>query len=179
MAVRLVKAKSHEVLDGTVNADSAGNGFTSRMKKVFNSPILKKKRTLSLQLLNPSSSDVTSKCFGIPLADLLATKTKKTHHKSSLPSRSSLDYVPNVVKKIVQHVEEHGLDQQGIYRINGNTKLLEQLRADFNSHGDASLEAVDIYSVGSLLKMFLRQLPVSLVPETVIEDIIELQESMI
>jgi hypothetical protein len=53
------------------------------------------------------------------------------------------------------------------------------LRADFNSHGDASLEAVDIYSVGSLLKMFLRQLPVSLVPETVIEDIIELQESMI
>ena len=48
-----------------------------------------------------------------------------------------------------------GLNQEGIYRINGNTKLIESLRTKFNQEGDADLDGVDIYSVGNLLKLFL------------------------
>lgn len=40
--------------------------------------------------------------------------------------------VPYIVTKIVQRVEEEGLDQVGIYRINGNVKVIEKLRASFD-----------------------------------------------
>lgn len=55
--------------------------------------------------------------LGVPLNDLLA--------------RDGLT-IPFIVKKIVSYVEEHGLDQVGLYRINGNVKSIEKLRAAFD-----------------------------------------------
>ena len=40
--------------------------------------------------------------------------------------------MPYIVTKIVQRVEEEGLDQVGIYRINGNVKVIEKLRTSFD-----------------------------------------------
>ena len=48
-----------------------------------------------------------------------------------------------------------GLNQEGIYRVNGNSKLIEKLRVTFDQNGDADLTNVDIYSIGGLLKLFL------------------------
>ena len=58
-----------------------------------------------------------ARVLGIPLADLVA--------KDGIP-------VPFIVKKIVRHVEDFGLDQVGIYRINGNVKVIEKLRESFD-----------------------------------------------
>ena len=55
--------------------------------------------------------------FGVPLTDLC--KREGTN-------------IPFIVRRIVRHVEEDGLDQEGIYRINGNAKVIERLKADFN-----------------------------------------------
>ena len=55
--------------------------------------------------------------FGVPLTDLCKREGAN---------------VPFIVRRIVRHVEEDGLDQEGIYRINGNAKVIERLKADFN-----------------------------------------------
>ena len=58
-----------------------------------------------------------SAVLGIPLGELVI--------------RDGLS-VPYIVTKIVQRVEEEGLDQVGIYRINGNVKVIEKLRTSFD-----------------------------------------------
>ncbi len=40
--------------------------------------------------------------------------------------------IPFIIKKIVRHVEEYGVDQVGIYRINGNVKVIDKLRESFD-----------------------------------------------
>ena len=48
-----------------------------------------------------------------------------------------------------------GLDQEGIYRVNGNAKVIEALRVSFDKVGDANFTDNDIYSIGGILKLFL------------------------
>ena len=55
--------------------------------------------------------------FGIPLSDIC--KREGSH-------------VPFIVRRIVKHIEDEGLDQEGIYRVNGNAKVIERLKADFD-----------------------------------------------
>ena len=40
--------------------------------------------------------------------------------------------MPFIVRRIVKHIEDEGLDQEGIYRVNGNAKVIERLKADFD-----------------------------------------------
>ncbi|KAH9287295.1 Protein FAM13A [Echinococcus granulosus] len=66
-----------------------------------------------------------------------------------------------------------GLYTEGVFRVNGNSRVIENLRnaADsFMSTGDGDLFLAhlerhgDIHSVASLIKLFLRELPIGLVP---------------
>ena len=67
-----------------------------------------------------------------------------------------------------------GLDQEGIFRINGNARVVDRIRASFDSHGDADLgvnsgvsgfNGADMTALASALKLFLRELPDGLIPE--------------
>ncbi len=40
--------------------------------------------------------------------------------------------VPFIIRKIVGHIEQNGLDTEGIYRINGNAKNIEKLKSLFD-----------------------------------------------
>lgn len=55
--------------------------------------------------------------FGIPLTDLCNREGST---------------VPFIVRRIVKHIEDVGLDQEGIYRINGNTRIIDKLKMDFD-----------------------------------------------
>ena len=58
-----------------------------------------------------------------------------------------------------------GLDQEGIFRVNGNTRVVERLRGGFDKTGDAELTSTgDVMAVASVLKLFLRELPDTLIP---------------
>ena len=75
--------------------------------------------------------------WGVPL-DKLVIQNKSKHH------------VPFIVEKIIEYVEEHGmlgcyhssssdvmvlllgLCQEGLYRVNGNARVIEKLKASFN-----------------------------------------------
>ena len=74
-------------------------------------------KRFSLSPLTLSLWTAASVMFGVPLTDLC-------QRESSV--------VPFLVRRIVKHIEDVGLDQEGIYRINGNTRIIDKLKMDFN-----------------------------------------------
>ena len=57
------------------------------------------------------------------------------------------------------HVLFLGLEVEGVFRINGNSKVVERLRVAFDKGGGDSVELDDVMASASLLKLFLRELP--------------------
>ncbi|XP_023557599.1 rho GTPase-activating protein 12 isoform X3 [Octodon degus] len=70
--------------------------------------------------------------------------------------------VPKFVRLCIEHVEEHGLDVDGIYRVSGNLAVIQKLR--FAVNHDEKLDLTDskwedIHVITGALKMFFRELP--------------------
>ncbi|XP_071973733.1 protein FAM13A isoform X3 [Engystomops pustulosus] len=85
--------------------------------------------------------------FGVPLKDL---------HKEGLV----INGVPAVVWSVVEYLRSDGLNQEGLFRINGNVKIVEQLRVKYENGEQVKLsEDCDVHSAASLLKLFLREMP--------------------
>lgn len=72
-----------------------------------------------------------------------------------------------------------GLDQEGIFRISGNLRTIERLKMAFDNGSDVNFDEdeVDIMAVAGLLKLFLRELPDSLIPEIMVKQFITVQAS--
>ncbi|KAM3601921.1 uncharacterized protein V6R79_021300 [Siganus canaliculatus] len=70
--------------------------------------------------------------------------------------------VPEVLKKCAEFIEEHGI-VDGIYRLSGVTSNIQRLRQEFISEAcpDLTKEVYlqDIHCVGSLCKLYFRELP--------------------
>ncbi|XP_034463497.1 rho GTPase-activating protein 31 [Hippoglossus hippoglossus] len=70
--------------------------------------------------------------------------------------------VPQVLKKCAEFIEEHGV-VDGIYRLSGITSNIQRLRQEFCSEAcpDLTKEVYlqDIHCVGSLCKLYFRELP--------------------
>ncbi|GAA6232249.1 rho GTPase-activating protein 31 [Lates japonicus] len=70
--------------------------------------------------------------------------------------------VPQVLKKCAEFIEEHGI-VDGIYRLSGVTSNIQRLRQEFCSEAcpDLTKEVYlqDIHCVGSLCKLYFRELP--------------------
>ncbi|XP_004425306.1 PREDICTED: rho GTPase-activating protein 12 isoform X5 [Ceratotherium simum simum] len=70
--------------------------------------------------------------------------------------------VPKFVKLCIEHVEEHGLDVDGIYRVSGNLAVIQKLRFAVNHDEKLDLSDSkweDIHVITGALKMFFRELP--------------------
>ncbi|XP_012413813.1 rho GTPase-activating protein 12 isoform X2 [Trichechus manatus latirostris] len=70
--------------------------------------------------------------------------------------------VPKFVKLCIAHVEEHGLDVDGIYRVSGNLAVIQKLRFAVNHDEKLDLNDSkweDIHVITGALKMFFRELP--------------------
>ncbi|KAM3929609.1 rho GTPase-activating protein 12 isoform 2-T2 [Leptodactylus fuscus] len=70
--------------------------------------------------------------------------------------------VPKFVKMCIDHIEEHGLDIDGLYRVSGNLAVIQKLR--FAVTHDEKLDLndskwEDIHVITGALKMFFRELP--------------------
>ena len=69
-----------------------------------------------------------------------------------------------------------GVDQEGIFRVSGSAKAVDKLKTAFNTLGDADLDGeMDIMAIAGLLKLFLRDLPDSLIPEHLTQEFIAIQ----
>ncbi|XP_030879694.1 protein FAM13A isoform X3 [Leptonychotes weddellii] len=104
--------------------------------------------------LNEQRHSTYKKLFGVSLQDL---------QQQGLTENG----IPAIVGTIVEYLVKHGLTQEGLFRVNGNVKVVEQLRCKFESGAPVELgRDGDVCSAASLLKLFLRELPESVVTST-------------
>ncbi|XP_063778141.1 rho GTPase-activating protein 12 isoform X2 [Pseudophryne corroboree] len=70
--------------------------------------------------------------------------------------------VPIFVKMCIDHIEEHGLDIDGLYRVSGNLAVIQKLRFAVTHDEKLDLNDTkweDIHVITGALKMFFRELP--------------------
>lgn len=112
--------------------------------------------------LDEPKNHTCRKLFGVSLQDL---------HQQGLTENG----IPRMVGDIVEYLTRHGLTQEGLFRVNGNVKVVEQLRLKFESGVPVELgKDGDVSSAASLLKLFLRELPESVITSTLRPRFIQL-----
>ncbi|XP_061103538.1 rho GTPase-activating protein 6-like [Conger conger] len=73
--------------------------------------------------------------------------------------------VPRVLEQCCRHIEAHGLQTLGIFRVGSSKKRIRQLREDFDQGVDVVLDAEhSVHDIAALLKEFLRDMPDPLLP---------------
>uniref|UniRef100_A0A8C0RZ84 Rho GTPase activating protein 25 n=1 Tax=Canis lupus familiaris TaxID=9615 RepID=A0A8C0RZ84_CANLF len=73
--------------------------------------------------------------------------------------------VPILVEKCAEFILQHGLHEEGIFRLPGQDNLVKQLRDAFDAGERPSFDRdTDVHTVASLLKLYLRDLPEPVVP---------------
>ncbi|MBZ3884167.1 Rho GTPase-activating protein 25 [Sciurus carolinensis] len=73
--------------------------------------------------------------------------------------------VPILVEKCAEFILEHGVNEEGIFRLPGQDNLVKQLRDAFDAGERPSFDRdTDVHTVASLLKLYLRDLPEPVVP---------------
>ncbi|TLS25665.1 hypothetical protein PpBr36_07613, partial [Pyricularia pennisetigena] len=95
--------------------------------------------------------------FGAPLSDAV---------KYNAPFDVKVP-LPAVVYRCIQYLEaNNALNEEGIFRLSGSNVVIKQLRERFNAESDVNLVADeayhDIHAVASLLKLYLRELPTTI-----------------
>ncbi|XP_077418698.1 rho GTPase-activating protein 25 isoform X2 [Vanacampus margaritifer] len=82
--------------------------------------------------------------------------------------------VPILVQKCVQYIREHGLNEEGIFRLPGQDNTVKQFRDAFDAGERPSFPSdTDVHTVASLLKLYLRELPEPVVPWTQYQDFLD------
>ncbi|XP_032013871.1 protein FAM13B isoform X1 [Hylobates moloch] len=110
-------------------------------------------RKSSSPSLSNCNSVLANKIFGIPLDEL---------QQGGHPDNE----VPFIVRRVVDYIEEHGgLEQQGLFQVNGNAETVEWLRQRYDSGEEVDLvKEADVPSAISLLRFFLQELPEPVIP---------------
>ncbi|XP_022901531.2 uncharacterized protein [Onthophagus taurus] len=68
--------------------------------------------------------------------------------------------VPNILNTCIKHLEAHGLSTLGIFRVSTSKKRIRQLREDFDTGKETTLDKDQCpHDVATLIKEYLRELP--------------------
>nr|XP_027311610.2 protein FAM13A isoform X4 [Anas platyrhynchos] len=122
------------------------------MKKIASLPLNKQKDT------------TRPKVFGVSLLELQQQGLSKNG-------------IPIVVRNIVEYLTQHGMAQEGLFRVNGSMKMVEQLRLQYERGEEVELvKDGDVYSAASLLKLFLRELPDGIISSALQPKFIQLYQ---
>ncbi|XP_023796605.1 rho GTPase-activating protein 25 [Cyanistes caeruleus] len=79
--------------------------------------------------------------------------------------------VPILVQKSAEFIREHGVAEEGIFRLPGQDSLVRRLRDAFDAGERPSFDRdTDVHTVASLFKLYLRELPEPVVPWLQYED---------
>ncbi|KAF2683451.1 hypothetical protein K458DRAFT_305246 [Lentithecium fluviatile CBS 122367] len=107
------------------------------------------------QLLLERSLMQNRNVFGIPLAEAV-------EYTQPIGLR---DPLPSVVFRSLEYLRaKNATSEEGIFRLSGSNIVIRGLRERFNTEGDVKLldgQYYDIHAVASLLKLYLRELPAS------------------
>ncbi|XP_066474612.1 protein FAM13B isoform X2 [Tiliqua scincoides] len=135
------------------------------LKDSFDIGLHKDMRKSSSPSLSNCNSVLTNKIFGIPLDEL---------QQEGQPGSE----VPFIVRHVVDYIEEHGgLEQEGLFQVNGNAETVEWLRQRYDNGEDVDLvKEADVPSAISLLRYFLQALPEPVIPGILHMHLIQLSQ---
>ncbi|KAI8376306.1 Rho GTPase activation protein [Radiomyces spectabilis] len=105
------------------------------------------KRRVQKKVVTPSVA------FGRSLEDLAQLEGYTAHPSDDDP------FIPEFVRRIIQHLKASGLRQEGLFRIPPSASELQQVKQAFNRGETVDLANYDIHLSAALLKVFLRELP--------------------
>ncbi|KAF2842788.1 RhoGAP-domain-containing protein [Patellaria atrata CBS 101060] len=169
---------SHPTISGPTNATVIENSQNWGMKNLMAPPMkADKKRSIFAGFRGRSSSDIANAqqqqqqqqqqnmherpnqarvVFGLPLAEAV---------ECSAPL--GIDTcLPAVVYRCLEYLNaKNAASEEGIFRLSGSNIVIKALRERFNTEGDVKLldgQYYDVHAVASLLKLYLRELPVSI-----------------
>ncbi|KAF2988419.1 hypothetical protein EK904_010358 [Melospiza melodia maxima] len=82
--------------------------------------------------------------------------------------------VPSLVAQMVEYLEVFGLERVGIFRVGGSANKIKELRQKYNQGEKVDLiNDGDVDSVASLLKLFLKELPVAVFPDNICSGLLK------
>ncbi|WVQ93286.1 hypothetical protein IAU59_000353 [Kwoniella sp. CBS 9459] len=94
--------------------------------------------------------------FGVSLTDYDFTRGEGSDHGRP----------PTIIEKAIQAIDERGLDSEGIYRVSGRhanvQKMIQGIELDEEKFRFD--EKDDVFSIGNILKQYLRELPEPVFP---------------
>jgi RalA-binding protein 1 len=95
--------------------------------------------------------------FGLPLAEAV-----EVAHPEAMAAE-----LPSVVYRCIQYLTaRNAVAEEGIFRLSGSNTVIRSLKERFSTEGDINLLedeiSYDIHAVASLLKLYLRELPASI-----------------
>ncbi|XP_060782477.1 protein FAM13A isoform X2 [Neoarius graeffei] len=127
------------------------------MKKMVQLPVLKNLPT------SATAVDKTGpRVFGLSLMELRKLGLVK-------------DGVPSALRNMVEYLRKHGLQQEGLFRVNASVLAVESLKQKLDRGDEVDLELEgDVCTVASLLKLYLRELPEGLVHSSIHNKLIQL-----
>ncbi|KAK3573268.1 hypothetical protein QTP86_019230 [Hemibagrus guttatus] len=129
------------------------------MKKMVQLPVLK---NLPTSATTGDGQRSGQRVFGMSLTELSKLGLVK-------------DGVPSVMRSMVEYLRQHGLQQEGLFRVSASVRAVESLkqRLDRGEEVDLKQEA-EVCMVASLLKLYLRELPEGLVHSSIHNTLIQL-----
>ncbi|KAK5875593.1 hypothetical protein CesoFtcFv8_026661 [Champsocephalus esox] len=84
----------------------------------------------------------------------------RTRTQNKLSLNPVYRQVPRVLERCCRHIQNHGLQTVGIFRVGSSKKRVRQLLEDFDRGVDVQLdEEHSVHDVAALLKEFLRDIP--------------------
>eukprot|EP00117_Sycon_ciliatum_P040058 scpid13977/ scgid4671/ Rho GTPase-activating protein 21-A; Rho-type GTPase-activating protein 21-A len=88
-----------------------------------------------------------------------------------LPVRQDGSKIPLFVELCVDHIEQHGIESGGIYRVSGKKPSVDKLQEDFAKdplNTTIDIEEMNVNVVASAMKSFFRRLPEPLIPTPIL-----------
>lgn len=110
-------------------------------------------------------------CFGAPLSEAV-----RYNH----PADVNVE-LPAVVYRCIEYLDaKNAANEEGIFRLSGSNVVIKQLRERFNVEGDVNLvtddQYYDVHAVASLLKLYLRELPTTILTRELHLDFLAVTE---
>ncbi|XP_033886138.3 protein FAM13C-like isoform X1 [Acipenser ruthenus] len=123
----------------------------------------------SFSLCQSVSSVKIKKCNKKIIPESLPQKNTKIFNVSLETLRENgqtVCGVPGIVHSIVEYLDKYGLEQKGLFRVSSSVNKLKDLKAKYDGGEKVNLtEEGDIESAAGVLKLFLRELPKSVIPD--------------
>ncbi|KAI8332059.1 hypothetical protein BC941DRAFT_437376 [Chlamydoabsidia padenii] len=147
---RSTQKSLRHILSRPTQQQPEGGSDDNDNNKYVNKPFMP-----SLSKSSPGSSSGSKQVFGVPLEEAVRVSGVSDGYP-----------LPAIVFRCIEYLDaKNAVLEEGLYRLSGSNALLQKLKKKFNQDGDVPLlqskEDYDVHVIAGLLKMWLRELPVT------------------